>query len=130
MQIVIDIPEEVKNRLCFGVTYAKDIQTVCEALHNGTVVNDDEWMKKADNIAKFHKRDALNEVKTEIIKRFEGCYLDGTLDEWAQGEHYAYMKVLEIIDKHLRGNSDADNERRVSGDSTGDGSNGSSNRHA
>ena len=48
MQIVIDIPEEVKNRLCFGVTYAKDIQTVCEALHNGTVVNDDEWMKKAD----------------------------------------------------------------------------------
>ena len=36
MQIVIDIPEEVKNRLCFGVTYQKDIQTVCEALNNGT----------------------------------------------------------------------------------------------
>lgn len=36
MKIVIDIPEEVKNRLCFGVTYAEDIQTVCEALHNGT----------------------------------------------------------------------------------------------
>lgn len=36
MQIVIEIPEEVKNRLCFGVTYTKDIQVVCEALNNGT----------------------------------------------------------------------------------------------
>ncbi len=36
IELVIKIPEEVKNRLCFGVTYAKDIQTVCEALHNGT----------------------------------------------------------------------------------------------
>ena len=35
MQIVIDIPKEVKNRLCFGVTYPKDIQAVCEALNNG-----------------------------------------------------------------------------------------------
>ena len=35
-EYVIKIPEEVKNRLCFGVTYVKDIQTVCEALHNGT----------------------------------------------------------------------------------------------
>ena len=36
IELVIKIPEEVKNRLCFGVTYAEDIQTVCEALHNGT----------------------------------------------------------------------------------------------
>ena len=36
VELVIKIPEEVKNRLCFGVTYAKDIQTVCKALHNGT----------------------------------------------------------------------------------------------
>ena len=36
MQIVIDIPKEVKNRLCFGVTYSKDIQVVCEALNDGT----------------------------------------------------------------------------------------------
>ena len=36
MQIVIDIPEDVKNRLCFGITYPKDIQTVCKALNNGT----------------------------------------------------------------------------------------------
>ena len=36
MELVIKIPEEVKNRLCFGVTYAGDIQTVCEALNNST----------------------------------------------------------------------------------------------
>jgi len=36
MQMVIDIPEEVKNRLCFGVTYPKDIQVICEALNDGT----------------------------------------------------------------------------------------------
>ena len=36
IELVIKIPEEVKNRLCFGVTYAEDIQTVCEALHNST----------------------------------------------------------------------------------------------
>ena len=36
IELVIKIPEEVKNRLCFGVTYPKDIQVVCEALNNGT----------------------------------------------------------------------------------------------
>ena len=35
IELVIKIPEEVKNRLCFGVTYQKDILTVCEALNNG-----------------------------------------------------------------------------------------------
>ena len=36
IELVIKIPEEVKNRLCFGVTYPKDIQVVCEALNDGT----------------------------------------------------------------------------------------------
>ena len=36
MKIVIDIDEEVKNRLRFGITYSKDIQVVCEALNDGT----------------------------------------------------------------------------------------------
>ena len=35
IELVINIPEEVKNRLCFGVTYPKDIQVMCEALNNG-----------------------------------------------------------------------------------------------
>lgn len=38
IEIVIKIPEEVKNRLCFGVTYPKDIQVICEALNNGTPI--------------------------------------------------------------------------------------------
>ena len=36
MELIIDIPEEVKSRLCFGITYPKDIQVICEALNNGT----------------------------------------------------------------------------------------------
>ena len=36
VELLIKIPEEVKNRLCFGVTYQKDIQVVCEALNNCT----------------------------------------------------------------------------------------------
>ena len=36
VELVIKLPEEVKNRLCFGVTYPKDIQVICEALNNST----------------------------------------------------------------------------------------------
>lgn len=36
IELVIKIPEEVKNRLCFGITYPKDIQVICEALNDGT----------------------------------------------------------------------------------------------
>ena len=36
MELIIDIPEEVKSRLCFGITYPKDIQVISEALNNGT----------------------------------------------------------------------------------------------
>ena len=35
IELVIKISEEVKNRLCFGITYPKDIQVVCEALNDG-----------------------------------------------------------------------------------------------
>ena len=38
VELIIKIPEEVKNRLCFGVTYQKDIQTVCEALNHCTLL--------------------------------------------------------------------------------------------
>ena len=40
MKWIIDISEEVKNRLCFGITYQKDIQTVCKALNDGTSIPD------------------------------------------------------------------------------------------
>ena len=38
VELVIKIPEEVKNRLCFGVTYQKDIQVLCEALNDGIIL--------------------------------------------------------------------------------------------
>ena len=38
MQIVIDIPKDVKNRLAFGVTYENDIRLLCEAIGNGTPI--------------------------------------------------------------------------------------------
>lgn len=36
VELVIKIPEEVRNRLSFGVTYSQDIQTICEAIGNST----------------------------------------------------------------------------------------------
>ena len=125
MKIVIDIPEddyENKTLIDYFGCYSKMLDAT---IYNGTVVNDDEWMKKADNIAKINasygKRDALESVRAEI----EQLHVYNTI---YRGIHAVDREdVFYIIDKHLRGNSDADNERRVSGDSTGDGSNGSSN---
>ena len=91
MKIVIDIPQGLKidfeNENWTALTCAE----MKNALMNGTVVNDDEWMKKADNIAKLHKRDALNEVRAEIESHIGGCgYLNDGLD-----------LAIQIIDKHL-----------------------------
>ncbi len=36
MQIVIDIPKEVKSRIAFGITYKEDIQILADAIDNGT----------------------------------------------------------------------------------------------
>lgn len=36
IELVIKIPEEVKNRLWFGITYSEDIQVMLGALSNGT----------------------------------------------------------------------------------------------
>ena len=48
-------------------------------------------------------RFSLKKIRAEIVKRFEGVYLAEHMDEWTQGEHYAYLKVLEIIDKYMKG---------------------------
>lgn len=42
MKLIIDIDEDTKNRLCFGITYQKDIQKVCEALNSGTPIPDND----------------------------------------------------------------------------------------
>lgn len=57
MQIVIDIPEEVKNQLGFGVTYSDDIQAICEAIENSTSLAD-----ILDKIRDEIERDSFNDV--------------------------------------------------------------------
>lgn len=34
MQIVIDIPEDVRNRVAFGITYRQDLQIIGDAIAN------------------------------------------------------------------------------------------------
>lgn len=48
MKLIIDIPEDTKNRLCFGITYQKDIQTICDALNNSTPL--DEMIEKLEAV--------------------------------------------------------------------------------
>ena len=82
IELIIKIPEEVKNRLCFGVTYQKDIQTVCEALNNAITVDD-----------------VLGEIRNEIEKR-KGedylCFDDDDMDIYMIGLNDA----IGIIDKY------------------------------
>lgn len=70
MQIVIDIPEEVKSRLCFGVTYPKDIQVMCEALNNGTPLPKG---KLGINIQ--IDEDAYKEIKKIVADGNEMCFM-------------------------------------------------------
>ena len=58
----------MKNRLCFGVTYQKDIQTVCEALNNGTPLPKGHGRLKDENEIKQMIEDA--KVKNESSKIF------------------------------------------------------------
>ena len=91
MQIVIDIPEEV-IKMCKD-NEVTTVKLSAEYFRNGIVVNDDEWMKKADRVAKIHKRDALEDVRAEIESHIGGCgYLNDGLD-----------LAIQIIDKHTKG---------------------------
>ena len=100
MQIVIDIDESLYKFIC-GLSCEDSERyddVVLTAVKNGTVVNDDEWMKKADNIAKLHKRDALEDVRAEIESLDEG------ITSYHHDRPWVYKdEVLSVIDKHLRG---------------------------
>ena len=62
MKLVIEIPEEVKNRLCFGVTYTEDIQVVCEALNDGTPLPEGHGrLIDADKLKEYYFRPYSNE---------------------------------------------------------------------
>ena len=90
IELVIKIPEEVKNRFCFGITYQKDIQTVCEALNNGTPIPDNATVCDIDQI-----RDEIEEGLTD--------YIIGERDTPTAKKMFKVMnKALEIIDKHMK----------------------------
>ena len=48
-------------------------------------------------------RDVLERLKWDILKNFEGCYLDGSVDDKEQARHDAHKKDVEIIDEYLKG---------------------------
>lgn len=58
MEIVINIPTEVRNRLTFGVTYKDDLKILAEALSKGTLlpkghgrlIDADRTLKNAEEI--------------------------------------------------------------------------------
>ena len=83
MELIIDIPEEVKSRLCFGITYPKDIQVICEALNNGTSLNE-----------------VLDNIRNKITDT--GAYEQETMGQTAflNGINYC----LEVIDKYRKEN--------------------------
>ena len=44
----------------------------------------------------------LDKIRAEIIKHFEGCYLEEDMTDERKAEHKAYENVLQIIDKYTK----------------------------
>lgn len=44
----------------------------------------------------------LEQIREEIIKQFEGCYLEEDMTDERKAEHKAYENVLKIIDKYTK----------------------------
>lgn len=79
MQIVIDIPKDVKNRLAFGVTYEKDIRLLCEAISNGTPLPKGHGkLMDADAFVDFLKNISKTQGYDEFIinKQLTGVTVD------------------------------------------------------
>ena len=53
----------------------------------------DSYVKKEINAV-------LDKIRAEIIKQFEGCYLEEDMTDERKAEHKAYKNVLQIIDKY------------------------------
>ena len=62
-----------------GILEDKDYKQLCKALDNENV---------------------LEQIRAEIIKQFEGCYLEEDMTDERKAEHKAYKNVLQIIDKY------------------------------
>ena len=44
----------------------------------------------------------LEQIRAEIIKQFEGCYLEEDMTDERKAEHKAYENVLRIIAKYTK----------------------------
>ena len=90
MQLIIDIPD--KHYEMLKNTDDKNIgNLILEAVKHGVI------LPKSYN----KKYGILGQIRHEITKLFEGCYLSDAIDEHTQGEHCAYKKVIDIIDRYL-----------------------------
>lgn len=61
-KILIDIPEDTKGRLSFGITYKSDVETLCKALSKGIVLDNltnGEVIQKVCPDAKFYCTERL-----------------------------------------------------------------------
>ena len=82
MQIVIDIPEDTKNRLCFGITYQKDIQTICEALNDGTPIPDNATKGAVIKAMFSHYDIEIDEHKGYVRVFYEDFYTTYPMRWW------------------------------------------------
>ena len=47
--------------------------------------------------------DSIEDIVAEVNAEHNKLYNADTLDEWQQGEHYAYHRVLQMFaDKHIK----------------------------
>ncbi|MBQ1293189.1 MAG: hypothetical protein IIY21_04080 [Clostridiales bacterium] len=91
MKLIIDIPYGLKDVYEHGNVTALDVEEMKRALQNGTPIPDN-----ATN------GDVLDKIRAEIIKQFEGCYLEEDMTDERKAEHKAYENVLRIIDKYIK----------------------------
>lgn len=97
IELVIKLDEEVKNRLCFGVTYAEDIQKICEALNNGTPLDKHDEEVIAETVESIWGKppymDMLDKIRAEVEALNQDYYCEGDFDKCKD-------YVLDILDEY------------------------------
>lgn len=70
MKLVIDIPNHVKNRLIFGVTYKDDLRIMVETITNGTpldsIIADIEAARDKDKLCEYPYNRCINIIKKAV----------------------------------------------------------------
>ena len=57
-------------------------------------------LHKVKQLPSVTQKSVLEQIRAEIIKQFEGCYLEEDMTDERKAEHKAYKNVLQIIDKY------------------------------